>query len=195
MADKNTEKVVAAATQVFRRYGYRRATMGELAEAAGMSRPALYLVFPSKEEIFTAVMARTFSAMLDEVRRGVGRVATPMDKLTAAFEVWCVRPFEMVQASPDAKDLLQSSYEFAEELTTTATADFVAIVAGVLDPLVRAQTRVDLPAVQLARILLSAVLGFKASVKHVAELREMIAGLLAVTLASLRTQGRARRTT
>ena len=65
MAKMSREKIIDAATQVFLRYGYRRVTMGDLAQAAHMSRPALYVVFPSKEEIFTAVMARLLTAMLD----------------------------------------------------------------------------------------------------------------------------------
>jgi AcrR family transcriptional regulator len=56
MAHEKTEHVIAAARKVFLRYGYRRVTMGDLAEAAQMSRPALYLVFPSKEQIFTVLI-------------------------------------------------------------------------------------------------------------------------------------------
>ncbi|HEY8129307.1 MAG TPA: helix-turn-helix domain-containing protein, partial [Hyphomicrobium sp.] len=76
---------LAAARQVFLRYGYRRVTMGDIADAAKMSRPALYLVIPSKEEIFTAVLAQTFSEMLEEIRGGIGSFQTARDKLTFAF--------------------------------------------------------------------------------------------------------------
>jgi len=48
-------KVLAAALDVFLRYGYKRVTMNDIAEAAGISRPALYLVFESKEEIYKSV--------------------------------------------------------------------------------------------------------------------------------------------
>jgi AcrR family transcriptional regulator len=185
MAEKKEEEVIAAAAQVFRRYGYRRVTMGDIAEAAHMSRPALYLVFPSKEEIFTAVVAWVFTAMLYEIRQGLGRFATTEEKLTFAFDVWCVRGFELIQASPDAKDLYESSYQFATEVTTKAAADFVAILAEVLDLLVRRQAKVDLSSVQIAQMLTSAVPGFKGSVKTTEQLRELIAGLITVVLASL----------
>jgi AcrR family transcriptional regulator len=67
--------------------------MGDIAEAARRSRPALYLVFSSNEEILTAVMARLFTAVLDDIRQGLARFATAKEKLTFAFDVWCVRPF------------------------------------------------------------------------------------------------------
>lgn len=185
MAERKEEDVVAAATRVFQRYGYKRVTMGDIAEAAHMSRPALYLVFPSKEEIFRAVVARMFTAMLDEIRQGLSRFATTEEKLTFAFDVWCVRPFEIILASPDAKDLLQSSYEFATEVTAKVAADFVAILAEVLEPLAIIQGRVDLSALQIAHILARAVLGFKESATDAGQLRQTIAGLITIVLASL----------
>jgi len=185
MAEKKEEDVVTAAIQIFQRYGYRRVTMADIAGAAHMSRPALYLVFPSKEKIFSAVVKRIFTAMLDEIRQGLGRLAMAEEKLTFAFEVWCVHSFEIILASPDAKDLLQSSYEFATEVTTKAAADFVAILAEVLEPLVGAENKVNLSSFQVAHLLACAVLGFKESATNADELRQMIAGLITIVLTSL----------
>jgi AcrR family transcriptional regulator len=54
MADEKLTRTVEAAGEVFLRYGYARTTMGDIAKAAGMSRPALYLLFPGKEQVFSA---------------------------------------------------------------------------------------------------------------------------------------------
>ncbi len=185
MAGKNEERVIEAAKRVFLRYGYKRVTMADIAEAAGMSRPALYLVFPSKEETLIAVMQQVFATTLDEVREGLGRFTGIKERLTFAFETWTVRGFELIRASPDAKDLLESSYEFAAEVTNKSVADFVAVLADVLRPLVRGQARVDLSSVQIAQMLTSAMPGFKASAKNTEQLRELISGLIEVVLASL----------
>jgi len=185
MAGKNDGKIIAAARHVFTRYGFKRTTMGEIAAAAGMSRAALYLVYPSKEDVLTAVVTRVFAAMLDEIRHGLGRFATAEEQLTFALDVWCVTGFELVQAAPDAKDLYESSYQFAAEVTARATADFVALVADVLDPLVRQQAKVALSSVQIAQVLASAVLGFKGSVTTTEQLRTLIARLITIILVSL----------
>ncbi|CAN5343536.1 TetR/AcrR family transcriptional regulator [soil metagenome] len=50
-------QVLRSAEGVFFRLGYGRAGMRELAEAAGMSRPALYNLYPRKHLIFAAVIA------------------------------------------------------------------------------------------------------------------------------------------
>jgi hypothetical protein len=100
--------------------------------------------------------------------------------------VWCVRPFEIVLASPDAKDLLQSSYEFATEVTTKASANFEAILAEVLQQEVRGRAEVALSSAQIAHILASALPGFKESAKTPAQLRDLIAGLITIVLSSPR---------
>src|SRR5579883_2190832 len=161
MAGKKDDKIIAAAAQVFMRYGFKRTTMGDIAEAAGISRAALYLVYPSKEAILTAVLTQVFAAMLDEFRQALGRFATAEEQLRFAFDVWSVTGFELVQASPDAKDLYDSSFQFAAVVTTRAAADFVALLADVLEPLVRQQARVALSSVEIAQLLASAVPGFK----------------------------------
>jgi hypothetical protein len=99
--------------------------------------------------------------------------------------VWSLRPFEAIQASPDAKDLLQSSYEFAAEMTTKTFADFEALLAEVLQPQVRKKAQMEFSSAQIAHILAAAVLGFKESAKTSAQLRELIAGLITIMLASL----------
>jgi AcrR family transcriptional regulator len=186
MAHEKTEHVLAAARDVFLRYGYRRVTMGDIAEAAQMSRPALYLVFPSKEQIFTEVVARSLAESLDEIRKGVTRFKTAEEKVAFAFEVWAVRSFDLMNASPDARDLLESSYEFATEVTTKAAADFEGLLAEVLEPLVRKQTALKLSALQIARILRTSVHGFKNASKNSADLRQLIQEMYTIVFASIR---------
>ncbi|MFZ4748552.1 MAG: helix-turn-helix domain-containing protein, partial [Sphingomonas sp.] len=54
MVEDKISKVVRAAGEIFLRYGFARTTMGDVAKAAGISRPALYLLFPGKEPLFAA---------------------------------------------------------------------------------------------------------------------------------------------
>ena len=50
--EEKREAVFEAASEVFSRYGFRRTSMNDIAEAAGISRPALYLMFDNKEDLF-----------------------------------------------------------------------------------------------------------------------------------------------
>ena len=188
MTQTREEKVLTAARDVFMRYGFKRATMSDLADAAQMSRPALYLIFSSKEAVLRSVVAQIFNELLREVREGLSKNDSVADKLTFAFEIWCVRPFEMIQASPDAKDILESGYEFAAEITLQAFSDFETILSDILRPLMTSQAEKNLSSEQLAHILATAVQGFKDSATSVTQLRDMIEGLITIVVAGLQQQ-------
>jgi AcrR family transcriptional regulator len=182
------EKVLAAARDVFTRYGFKRTTMSDLAEAAQMSRPALYLVFSSKEEVFRSLMAQVLQEQVDAIHAGIYQHESAAEKLIFAFEIWCVGPFTMVQLSPDAKDIFESGYTFAAETMSNAYADFEKILSDVLQPIVSVQTEAKLSSGQIAHILSTAVVGFKESAASPDQLRQMIAGLIMIVLAGLQNQ-------
>ncbi len=50
------DEIVAAAVPIFLRFGYKKASMDSVAEAANLSRQAVYLYFPCKEALFAAVV-------------------------------------------------------------------------------------------------------------------------------------------
>jgi len=187
MRESKKAKVLEAAQSVFLRYGFRRVTMGDLAEAAGMSRPALYLHFCNKEKLFEGVL-RTFTTQaLEEVRKGLAAQPTPEAQLRFAFEVWAVRPFGLLTATPDAKELIDCGFEFAREAIEQGSQAFEAEVAAILAPLCaggQASGQTQSPE-QIARILTRAVHGFKQTATSMEDLRGMIEGLLGMVLAAL----------
>jgi AcrR family transcriptional regulator len=156
--------------------------MNDLAEAAGMSRPALYLVFSSKEEVFTALVRQFTSENLDEIRHNLDRFPSPKEKLVYAFEVWTVRPFELIIKSPDAKDLINCKFELSREVFDQISAAFEAQLAAIISPLKGTIARTKLSPAQIARLLATAVRGFKEMAKNGAELRRMIENLVDMTI-------------
>jgi AcrR family transcriptional regulator len=50
------QQILDAAVQVFGEKGFARAVVADIAEAAGIAKGTVYLYFPSKEEIFTAIL-------------------------------------------------------------------------------------------------------------------------------------------
>lgn len=188
MGQDKKARVLEAAESVFLRFGYRRTTMGDLAAAAGLSRPALYLVFCNKEEVFEAVLRSFTARTLEEVRQGLDARPTPLEKLRFAFELWAVRPFGFFEASPELREPLHGGLAFAKGAIDQAVADFEALLVDILGPLGAAAPVKALSPDQIARVLTRAVHGFKESAKDPEELRAMIEGLLAMVLASLRSE-------
>ncbi|MEV0602638.1 TetR/AcrR family transcriptional regulator [Streptomyces sp. NPDC050315] len=65
------QQMMDAAVLTFARRGYRAASMDEIAEVAGVSKPLVYLYLNSKEELFTAVIQREAAALVAAVRGAV----------------------------------------------------------------------------------------------------------------------------
>jgi AcrR family transcriptional regulator len=61
---KPQDRILDAATAVFRRHGFRRSSIEQAAEAAGLTRQALYHHFKSKEALFRAVIGRVYESTL-----------------------------------------------------------------------------------------------------------------------------------
>ena len=191
MRDTKKAKVLETAQSVFFRYGYRRTTMGDLASAAGVSRPALYLLYCNKEQVFEAVLRDFLSRTLAELRDGLKAPSSVEEKLRLAFDLWAIRPFGLLMATPDAKELIDCSFEFAREAIDEGTAAFEAELAAILAPLHAQAPDQTLTPGQIARILTRAVHGFKESAQDPESLRAMIEGLLKMVLGSLRTNAAA----
>ena len=49
-------QIVDVARKIFTRYGFRKTTMEEIALASSMGKSSIYYYFPSKEDIFRAVV-------------------------------------------------------------------------------------------------------------------------------------------
>jgi AcrR family transcriptional regulator len=65
------QQMLDAAVEIFGRRGYMAASMDEIAELAGVSKPLVYLYLNSKEDLFTACIRREAKALVEAVRAGV----------------------------------------------------------------------------------------------------------------------------
>ncbi len=62
---ENHEKIVEAAFEEFRRYGYEDASMRRIAAACGMSPSGLYKHFPGKEEMFSSLVRPALDGLMN----------------------------------------------------------------------------------------------------------------------------------
>lgn len=66
---KNRETIVDAGLEVFSTHGFRGATLDQIADVAGLSKPNLLYYFSSKEDIHKTVLSRLLDTWLDPLRR------------------------------------------------------------------------------------------------------------------------------
>ncbi|MBE2274735.1 MAG: TetR family transcriptional regulator C-terminal domain-containing protein [Rhodobacteraceae bacterium] len=65
---RNREAILEAALEVFSSQGFRGATLEQIAEAAGLSKPNLLYYFPSKEVVHSTLLAGLLDTWLDPLR-------------------------------------------------------------------------------------------------------------------------------
>lgn len=66
---KNRETILDAGLEVFSTHGFRGATLDQIADVAGLSKPNLLYYFSSKEEIHKTVLSQLLNTWLDPLRR------------------------------------------------------------------------------------------------------------------------------
>ncbi|MFG2939755.1 TetR/AcrR family transcriptional regulator [Streptomyces sp. NPDC048282] len=76
------QQMLDAAVRTFGQRGYMAASMDEIAELAGVSKPLVYLYLNSKDDLFTACIRREAKALTEAVRAGVHR------ELPADRQLW-----------------------------------------------------------------------------------------------------------
>src|SRR3972149_5002445 len=70
--EETRARLMEAATGVFARSGFDRATVDEIVREAGFSKGAFYVHFESKEDLFWAMLEERISRQQDTFRRAVG---------------------------------------------------------------------------------------------------------------------------
>jgi AcrR family transcriptional regulator len=128
--DPRDTAILEAAFEVFANYGFRRASMADIATRAGMSRPALYLRFSGKEQIFKRLAGLYFE------RAAVAATAAlaapgPADAVLAQF--FTALDGEVAEAmlnSPHGAELLDAKSSVAAEIVAAGVARMVALLAA-----------------------------------------------------------------
>jgi AcrR family transcriptional regulator len=181
-------RVIEAAVTVFRRYGFARTTMADVAQSAAISRAALYLMFPGKEDVFREVIHHMNAGTLDAIRVKLPDCPTLEAKLLLACELWGARGFDLVKENPDAKDLFDLAFEPVQEIYLV----FQAFLAELLGEPVTASA-VQAQPEEMARLLAWSLRGFKDMAHDGSEIRRMIALQIELMADALKTSAGAAR--
>ena len=118
------DRILEAALDVFSVQGFRGATIDQIAEAAGMSKPNLLYYFRRKEDIHETLMQRLLDTWLAPLRE-LDDVGDPLTELSAYIR----RKLEM------ARDFPRESRLFANEILQGAPR-IMPLIEGELKTLV-----------------------------------------------------------
>jgi AcrR family transcriptional regulator len=112
MTDRD-QKILDAAIAVFSRYGVRKATMGDIAEQAGISRPTLYARLRQQGRDHGGGNAADLRTVINEVVEAWQSVETISERIDIFLDCAIVRFFDQIKQMPDSSDLMIGSGEGA----------------------------------------------------------------------------------
>jgi TetR/AcrR family transcriptional regulator len=79
-------RLLNAAVHVFDRKGYAAASVREIAELAGVTKPALYYHFGSKEGVFVAILDQAQRQFTQSLGKAIARPGSARDRIVALCE-------------------------------------------------------------------------------------------------------------
>lgn len=81
------DKILKAAESVFAEKGYHGTIVDDIAETADASKGSIYFHFPSKEEIFFALMDRFAHSVIEDIEAAIAKESGPIAKIEAALQL------------------------------------------------------------------------------------------------------------
>lgn len=183
------ERILRAAFERFAHYGFRRTSMEDIAEQAGVSRAALYLQFRNKEEIFRTLSQDLHDAALAQAAAALDADRPLDERLCAAVEAKSLRFLEIAQGSPHGSELMDESNRICGDLPAKSQKRFQEILTRAFRRAARTGevdfARIGLTATDTADLFASAVAGLKGPGVTVLVYRQRVAALVRLFLAAL----------
>jgi AcrR family transcriptional regulator len=137
------ERILDAAMEIFARYGYRRASMDQVAEAAGLTRQAVYHHFPNKEALFRAGVEALHDGAL-EAAVAAGAAAEQAghglpDVLAAQVDAKTRYVIECMEETSHMEELLSQRQLQAGDLNQRVHEQLTALEVATIERLLKPQ--------------------------------------------------------
>lgn len=157
-------QILEAAVQVFAEHGFHSASMDEISEVAGISKPMLYTYLGAKDELFVACVHREAGRLIESIGAAADVDRAPDDQLWWGLRLffehvhnnrsgWAIlhrqadtgsEPFvaEIVETRHRATELVAGLLAAATDgsarpMRSTQTAPFAAALVGAVESLVQ----------------------------------------------------------
>ena len=126
------EIIINVARGIFGRFGFRKTTMDEIAQAAHKGKSSIYHYFKSKEEIFQAVVEKESYVLKEEITKAIKQQDTPQKKLRAYVMTRMQILNRLANYYSALRDEYLEHYSFIEKLREKHLKDEVKMIKQIL---------------------------------------------------------------
>lgn len=123
--------IVAAATTLFSRYGFRKTSVDLIAREARVAKPTVYAHFEDKEAVFVAVCRDVTDCILEGARAAAAEPDVVL-RVTAMLAAKFTRLFELIDSSPHGRELLESADAQAKAVVEASDQKYLELLGATL---------------------------------------------------------------
>jgi AcrR family transcriptional regulator len=130
--DPKRVRILEAALKVFLAYGFQRVTMEDIAKAAEISRPALYLQFKNKGAIYRSIAAGVFNHSRKAARLALASGAPLSERLADTIAASIIGVMREIAGAPHGAELLDVKNSLAADLAQEWRQDMHDLLAAAI---------------------------------------------------------------
>ena len=182
---KSETHIIECAISIISRYGYKKTTMADLADAAGVSRQTLYNKYPNKEQVLRAAIRHGTETGLAQTVELWKSAASFAEKLDIYFKVGPLNWYDMIIASPDSADLIEGVNTYAADEMACGTQLWIEAMTDILAPFEDVLAKQGIATADFADFIYTASASAKYNATSREQLLSRLATLRAATLATL----------
>jgi AcrR family transcriptional regulator len=108
--DKIRADVIIASQKLFKRHGYAKTTMDDIAKAMGKKKSTLYYYYKSKDEILEATLLYESNDVLNRISNATNNISTTKERLRC----YILEYFKLVHEKTTEYDVLQEEIRNGE---------------------------------------------------------------------------------
>ncbi len=155
------DNIVLVAQKMFKRFGFRKTTMDEIAVAARKGKSSLYYYFKSKEEVFEAVVEMEAATLRTDIIANIGKCNSAMEKLRVYIFVRMDGFRNWGNFYEALKDEYLSNYEFIEKIRIKYDRSETETITQIINEGIENKEFKDLNSALTAKIIVTAMKGLE----------------------------------
>jgi AcrR family transcriptional regulator len=128
--------IIETARVLFKQSGFKKTTMGDIARSLGKAKSSLYYYYPSKEDIFEAVLHAEMDELLDQIHESISHATSSKEKLTMYCRCRLIKLNELCNLSDALKSEISELHDLhciMTELKHQFDTTHVGIVREILE--------------------------------------------------------------
>ncbi|MEM9707770.1 MAG: TetR/AcrR family transcriptional regulator [Pseudomonadota bacterium] len=182
---ENRERAILdAATQVFLRYGVKRASMGDIAAEAGVARQTLYNFYSNKDDILRGSIRMYGEDAMDAIKAELPKAPTLGAQVDIILREMVIKPFVFLHTSPNAQDLFEGYNAAGRSEMEANYQAFQTTFQKVFEPFAASLRTQGLTPALLAELLRRSASAIKHQAKDERHLSKLAAGLRSMAVAA-----------